>query len=160
MIIIRFIKHLINNYRYTKILEKVYKDENFIENLSKIFNVSFKKDWIGRIYAVFNPHVQNGIYDPNVYIYEYDSDDKLSNEIYIESYIMNTLNTIKHFIRANNLFDMLTYKLKRLDDYDNYLFIIQPITLDDYLKSLKRLVIFLIIMLIIAIILIFLYKFI
>ena len=42
---------------------------------------------------------------------------------------------------ANNLFDLLTYEIKKLDDYDNYLFVIKPITFDDCKKWTKIFVI-------------------
>ena len=50
---------------------------------------------------------------------------------------MTKLNLVKDFIMANNLFDLLTYEIKRIDDYDNYLFIIKPITFDDCKKWTK-----------------------
>ena len=131
-----FLKYLIINLKYTKILNGVYRDENLIDNLSKMFGVKFRKDWIGRIYAVFNPHVQNGIYDQNKQIYEYN-EEGLSDKAYVENYIMNQLNIAKRFISANNLFDLLTYEVRKIDDNDNYLFIMQPITLEDCLKWVK-----------------------
>ena len=136
MIIYRFIKYLILNIKYSKILNEVYKKENLIENLSALFKVQFKKDWIGRIYAVFNPHIQEGIFDINNQIYEYDAHG-LTNRAHVEAYIMNQLNIAKQFIMTNNLFDLLTYDIKQLDEYDNYLFVIKPITLDDCLKYAK-----------------------
>lgn len=156
MILYLFIKYLILNIKYTSILNKVYKNENFIQNLSKHFNVEFKKDWIGRIYAIFNPNIQDGIFDPNRQIYEYNNEG-LSRQAYIESYIIGQLSLIKQFIKANNLFDLLTYKLVKLDEYDNYLFIIQPITLQNCLKYSKILAYILGCLLIIGIILIFLF---
>ena len=137
MIIYKFLKYLILNIRYTKILKEVYKNENLIQNLSNLFGVNFKIDWIGRIYAVINPNIVNGVYDPNVQIFEY-SEDGLSNTLYIEKWIMERLNVAEKFIQANNLFDLLTYKIEKLDDYNNHLFIIQPITLEDCLTYLKR----------------------
>lgn len=114
----------------------MYKDEHLLENLSKLLGSEFRKDWVGRIYAVFNPHIQSGIFDPNNQIYEY-TENGLTNRPYVEAYIMNQLNIAKRFIHANNLFDMLTYQIKKIDDYDNYLFIMQPITLGDCLKYSK-----------------------
>ena len=128
--------------KYCKILNDVYKNENFLNNLSSLFKVQFKKDWVGRVYAVFNPHVQEGIFNPNNQIYEY-TERGLVNDAYVEAYILNQLNIAKQFIRANNLFDLLTYRLKKLDDNDNYLFIIEPITWDDCQKYSKRFVILL-----------------
>lgn len=136
MITYRFIKYLILNIKYSRILNEIYEKENLIDNLSSLFKVQFKKDWIGRIYAVFNPHIQDGIFDINNQIYEYDKHG-LSNRAHVEAYIMNQLNIAKGFIMANNLFDLLTYDIKQLDEYDNYLFIIKPITLDDCLKYTK-----------------------
>ena len=50
---------------------------------------------------------------------------------------MTKLNVAKNFIMANNLFDLLTYEIKRLDNYDNYLFIIKPITFNEFKKWTK-----------------------
>lgn len=136
-----FLKYLIENLKYTRVLNKVYKDENLLENLSKMFKVRFRKDWIGRVYAVFNPHTQDGMYDPNKQIYEYTSEG-LTDRAYVENYIISQLNVAQQFIKANNLFDLLTYEVKKLDDQDNYLFIMQPITLQDCLKWVKIYAIF------------------
>lgn len=137
MITYLFIKYLLLHIKYMKILNKVYKDENFIDNLSSLFKTPFRKDWVGRIYAIFNPYIQEGIFDQNNQIYEYD-ENGLSNKAYIEAYIMNQLTIVKQFIRANNLFDLLTYKIEKIDEYDNYLFIIQPITFEDCKTYTKR----------------------
>lgn len=150
MITYLFIKHLILHLRYTKILKKVYKDENLLDNLSSLFKIPFKMDWMGRVYAVFNPHIQDGVFNPNNQIYEYD-ENGLTNKAYVESYIMNQLNIAKRFIQASNLFDLLTYKIKKIDDFDNYLFIMQSITYEDFKTATKRFLwMFLIICLIIV----------
>lgn len=128
-----FIKYLLMHIKYCKILNKVYEDESILKNLSAMFKVDFKKDWVGRVYAVFNPHVQDGVFNPNNQIFEY-TEQGLVNDAYVESYILNQLNIARQFIRANNLFDLLTYKLKKLDENDNYLFIMQPITWEDCKK--------------------------
>lgn len=152
MIIYKFLKYLILNIRYTKILKEVYKNENLIQNLSNLFGVNFKIDWIGRIYAVINPNIVNGVYDPNTQIFEYN-ESGLSNTLYIEKWIMERLNVAEKFIQANNLFDLLTYKIEKLDDYNNHLFIIQPITLEDCLTYLKRFLLVYSVLIIICVIL-------
>ena len=93
-------------------------------------------DWVGRVYAVFNPNIIDDKLDLNTQIFEY-GDNGLTNAPYIEKYIMTKLNLIRDFIMANNLFDLLTYEIKKLDDYDNYLFVIKPITFDDCMKWTK-----------------------
>lgn len=136
MITYLFIKYLWAHIKYYKILNKVYKEENLLENLSALFNVSFKKDWVGRIYAVFNPYVKDGSFNPNIQIYEY-TENGLVNDAYIEYHILTQLNIAKQFIKANNLFDLLTYRIKSLDDNGNYLFIMEPITWADCKKYSK-----------------------
>ena len=137
MITYNFIKYLILNIKYTRILKRIYKDEQIPENLSKLFNTNFKIDWIGRMYTVINPNLIDGIYDASSQIFEYD-ERGLSNDAYIERFIMQKLSIASNYIKANNLFDLLTYEIKKLDEYDNYLFIIKPITLDDFVKNSKR----------------------
>lgn len=140
MILYRFIEYLILHIKYCKILNNVYKNENLLDNLSALFKVQFKKDWVGRVYAVFNPHIQEGVFNPNNQIYEY-TEQGLVNDAYVEAYILNQLNIAKQFIRANNLFDLLTYRLEKIDENDNYLFIMEPITWEDCRKYTKKFVI-------------------
>lgn len=136
MIIYRFFKYLILNIKYTKILNKIYKEENISQNLSLLFKSNFKQDWICRLYTVINPNLLGEDFDINTIIYEY-GEEGLNNKAFVERWIMTRLNIAQSFIQANNLFDLLTYDIKKLDDYDNYLFIIQPITLNDCLKYSK-----------------------
>ena len=151
MITYLFIKYFLLHLKYWRLLKNIYKEENLIDNLSKLFNVEFRIDWLGRIYAIFNPHIQNGMFEQNNQIYEY-TENGLTNESYVKSYIMSRLNIADRFIRANNLFDLLTYKLKKIDNYDNYLFIIQPITLDDCLTAVKRFLIMAFVIMILSVI--------
>ena len=129
------------HWKYSKLLKNIYKSENLIQNLTNLFGVQFKIDWIGRIYAIFNPNIHNGGFDQNSQIFEYN-ENGFDNRFLVEKRIMEMLSVASQFIRTKNLFDLLTYKIEKLDDYDNYLFIIQSITLDEYRKNLKKLVIF------------------
>jgi hypothetical protein len=136
MVFYSFIKNLLLNIKYTKILRKIYKDEGLLEKFSQLFGVEFKMDWVGRVYTVINPNIIDDKLDINTQIFEY-GDNGLTNEPYVEKYIMTKLNLVSDFIMANNLFDLLTYEIKKLDDYDNYLFVIKPITFDDCMKWTK-----------------------
>ena len=75
-------------------------------------------------------------FDINMIIYEYN-ENGLDNKEFVQRWIMTKLNIAQTFIQTNNLFDLLTYDIKKLDEYDNYLFIIEPITLNDCLKYSK-----------------------
>ena len=136
MVFYSFIKNLVLNIKYTRLLKKIYKDENLLHRFSELFGTEFRIDWVGRMYTVINPNVLNEKLDINTQIFEY-GENGLTNEPYIEKYIMTKLNIVKDFIMANNLFDLLTYEIKRIDDYDNYLFIIKPITFDECKKWTK-----------------------
>lgn len=136
MVLYYFIKYLWEHFKYIKLLNKIYKNENLLENLSKLFGSMFKKDWIGRVYTIINPYLIEDKIDYNTQIFEYN-ENGLDNTVYIESYIMAKLNIAKQFIRANNLFDLLSYKIDKIDENGNYLFIIQPITTFDFIKWSK-----------------------
>lgn len=144
MILFNFIKYFIIHIKYTLILSKIIKEENLLENLSKLLGTTLKKDWIGRIYTVINPNITNGVYDQTTQVFEY-GEGGLNNESYIERWIMQRLNIASEFIKINNLFDILTYNIKKLDNYDNYLFVLYPISLVNFKKYLKLLPISLII---------------
>ena len=138
MIIYNFFKYLLLNRKYSRLIKKTFKDENLIEGLSRIFKTNFKIDWIGRVYAVLNPNLdENGNYSPNTQIFEY-GEDGLNNERMVEQWVMERLTVISNFIQTNNLFELLTYSIKKLDKYDNYLFILEPVTLGDCMKWSKR----------------------
>ena len=150
MIIYNFFKALFTHLKYRKILKEVYKNENLLENLSKLFGTNFRIDWIGRIYTVINPNLTpDGKYDANAQIYEY-GEDGFRNDVYIERQIMHKLNIAKQYINTNGLFEIMTYKINKLDEWGNYLFIIQPISLLELLKKTKHLLILLLSLAVVA----------
>ena len=153
MFIYNFYKTITNHFKYTRILNKVYESEHLLNNLSELFGAKVKKDKIGRLYVVINPNIKNGKFETNDQIFEYN-DVGLDNSTYVEKWIMQRLNVAKSFIQANNLFDLLTYEIKKIDDYDNFLFIMMPITLPDVLKYMKKIFISLGVMTIISLILV------
>ena len=136
MIFYNFLKNLVLNIKYTRILKKIYKDEDLLNKFSQLFGVEFRIDWVGRVYTIINPNITNEKLNINTQIFEY-GEDGFTNRPYVEKYIMTRLNLIRDFIMANNMFDLLTYEIKRLDEYDNYLFVIKPITFDDCMKWTK-----------------------
>lgn len=136
MVIYSFIRNLLLNIKYTLLLRKIYDDEQLLKKFSELFGTEFRMDWVGRMYAVFNPNIANDMLDVNSQIFEYD-ETGLTNKPYIEKWIMTKLILVKDFIMANNLFDLLTYEIKKIDEYDNYLFVIKPITFDDCMKWSK-----------------------
>lgn len=140
MIIYRFFKYLILYIRYQRALNQAYQSENVVENLSATFGTTFRKDWIGRIYTIFNPNLKDGVFDPNNPIYAYN-ERGLNTDEFVKQYILTKLSVIDRFINAQNLFELVTYEIRRLDNYDNYLFIIKSLPTDDFIKYSKLMII-------------------
>lgn len=133
-------KKLFYYIKFTLILRQVIKNEEFVEKLSKTLGVQFKYDWIYRIYAVVNPLIENINSAGNSLVYS-------EGKPLVERWLMDNLNIIREIINTNNLFDILTYDIKRLDNDENYLIRIYPI----YFKETKRFLIVLSIVIILAI---------
>ena len=135
-------KNIYLHFKYNRILKRVYKDENILANMGNLFNSKIHVDWVGRIYTVINPNL-----DKDKQIYEI-LDDGIDNKEFIQHWVMERFIAMDHFIKANNLFDLLVYDIKQLDDYGNFLLVLEPITLKDCMSAIKKIGIFLIILII------------
>lgn len=129
MILYNFIKYLVLSIRYNNLLNRVYREERLLEGLTLMFGSEVKQDWIGRIYVVINPHIKNGKWDPESMVQELGNDE-VSRAVAMNM-IMGTLTTVQQFIKANNLFDLLTYEIRQISSNDDYLLIMEPITYPD-----------------------------
>lgn len=123
--------------RIQRVLNKIYVGENLIKNLSGLFGVECRKDWVGRLYMVVNPILQNIESDGNTLIYDQDDTQM------VEAWVMKNLELSRNFVLSNQLFDMLTYTIERLDDDDNYLVVFKNIAFDDFIKTCKRILVIL-----------------
>lgn len=122
----------IRNYFVVKhLLNKIYDNEKIEENLSRTFGVECKRDWVGRLYMVVNPILQNIEDGGNTIVY--NKDDKMM----IEMWVMKNLELIRNFVVNNSMFDLLTYSIERLDDDENYLIVFKNIYFDDIIKICK-----------------------
>lgn len=133
-----FIKDIIEHIKILKIIKAVIKEENLLENLSNLFSkgnykVNFKRDWIGRIYAVINPVVS----DPQSRIFEYDTNGTNINS-FVNKWVLEHMIAASNFVKNNGLFDILTYEIKQLDDDYNFLFILTPISWIDFKKGILK----------------------
>ncbi len=133
--ICKFISNLNKNIKYQRILNQAYEQDQIIAKLSTMIGAQFYKDWIGRLYAVVNPAIKDGKFDQSQ-IFEYTEQGYDTTE-HMQQWIVERLTMMEGFIQTNNLFDVLSYKLEKLDDNGNYLFIIFPVTLPPVLKYAK-----------------------
>lgn len=131
----RFIKGYFENRKYQKILDEAYEQDQLIAKLSSLFGVQFRRDWIGRLYAVLNPAIRDGKFD-NTQAFEYAEGGYDTTE-HAKQWIVERTIMMERFIQTNNLFDALVFDVKKLDDNGNYLFIIMPSTLPEVLMNIK-----------------------
>lgn len=135
MKIYRFIKGYFQNRKYQKILNKVYDEDQIIAKLSFALGSQFRRDWIGRLYTVINPAIKDGKYD-YTQIYEYTQEGYDTTE-HAQQWIMERMAAIQTVIQTNNLFDVLSFTIKKLDDEGNYLFVVYPVTLPELFATWK-----------------------
>lgn len=136
MFICKFFWLLIKNWKLQRILNRVYEDDKIIEKMSYALGAQFRRDWIGRLYVVLNPWLKDGKLSPEM-ILEYNDKGDLDDKMYMEQWVMTRLNIISSFIQANNLFDLLVYRIDELRD-NNYLLVVQPYTLERVLSTGKK----------------------
>ena len=122
---------IINYFKIKKLLLKIYDGEKIEKNLSKIFGVECKRDWVGRLYMVVNPILQNIEDGGNTLIF-----DKNDN-VLIEGWVMKNLELIRNFVVNNSMFDLLTYSIEKIDDDNNYLIVFKNIYFDDMMRIVK-----------------------
>ena len=122
---------IINYIRVQRLLNKIYDNEKIESNLSRIFGVPCKRDWVGRIYMLINPILQNIESDGNEMVY-----DKNDNMM-IEAWVMKNLEMIRHFIVNNSMFDLLTYSITKYDDDENYLVVFKNIYFDSVVRIVR-----------------------
>lgn len=112
------------------------QSENLVYNLSNLYQSEFKEDWVGRWYTVLNPLVRE-MKSIDGIPFEY-TENGTTNRAYIEKWCMDRLFAASNFIKSKELLDVMTYRLERLDNNENYLFVLQPILFDDLKITAKR----------------------
>lgn len=140
-------KNIYLHIKYYFLLKKVYKNEDILRKMSELLQTNVRIDWVGRIYMVLNPNTIK----QSEKVYEL-LDGKLDDSAFIEKWVMERLIVMEKFIKANNLFDLLTFNIKRIDEYNNFLFILEPITFKEFKKSVKWLNFLIILIILISII--------
>ena len=134
MFLYKFFRKLFQHLKYQRIIKEAYEREQLIAKISLLLGVQFKLDWVNRLYAVVNPNIKDGKYNPEQ-IYEFDFDGNPYNNEWVTKWVMERMGILRNFLQTANLFDVLEYKIKDLGNL-NYLIIFQPITLTFLLKSI------------------------
>ena len=135
MFLYKFFRKLFQHLKYQRIIKEAYEREQLIAKISLLLGVQFKLDWINRLYAVVNPNIKDGKYNPEQ-IYEFDFEGNPYNNEWVTKWVMERMGVLRNFLQTANLFDVLEYKIKDLGNL-NYLIVFQPITLTFLLKSIR-----------------------
>lgn len=141
-------KTIQNFYKTTKIINDECKNNELLDKLSATFDLKFKKDKIGRIYSVINPIIKNINNNGNTLIFTSTTEDAISQ------FLLRNLNMLTKFVGDNYLLDVLTYKIDKIDDDDNYLIVLESIYLKPTIKIFKT-ILYILLSLILVISLIF-----
>lgn len=136
-------KTIVEYIKVKKIVDKIVNNESLLDNLSKLFTsknnnyeITFKKDWLSRIYAIINPVVS----DPDSRIFEYDvKGTNISS--FVRKWVMEHMIVAESFIRNKVLFEVLTYDIKQVDENYNFLLVFSPLGCEDFIKAIKKLAI-------------------
>lgn len=152
------ITNAINFFKYKRLINNIIKQENLLENFSSVFSsdiyrVKFKTDWIGRIYAVVNP----SIISQEERIFEFDANGT-NIDSFVHKWMIEHMIAADNFVKNHGIFDILSYKIEKLDENYNYLIVFTNIAWFDFWKSLKRFMVIspIVLALIIAALIIFL----
>lgn len=124
-------KTIYNYIKIQKLLNKIYDGEKIEKNLTKTFGVECKRDWVGRLYMVVNPILQNIEDGGNTLVLD------RNEKVMIEGWVMKNLELIRNFIINNSMFDLLAYSIDKIDDDDNYLIVFKNIYFDDIKRIFK-----------------------
>jgi len=123
-----------------KLLSDTLYGKAFNLVLKKYLKANFKKDWIGRLYGVVNPNLdENGKYDFNSVIIEIDGDNTNNND-YVKNWIHRQFRLIEVLFKLENLYDYIGIELKHVGpvQFDNYLVVIDIISRKIWVESLKK----------------------
>ena len=152
--IIKTIKSLHNYFKdYDYIADTFYSDA-FKIVLKEYLNVEIRKDWIGRLYGVINPNInEDGKFDFTKTIIEFD-DDNTNNQEYVKHWTHKQLYIIGEVFKIENLYHFINLEFKHVGpkNADNYLLIFDIVSRKEFTKNLKEMLLHASIYVVIAII--------
>lgn len=140
----KFVRVLTDWYHYRKDCDYVgdiVHSDDFKRVLSKYLFTNIKEDWIGRLYCVVNPNINEyGQFDISRVVIEFD-DYTTHNDEYVKTFIYKQLSLVRDLFRLHNLYDYLNLDLKRVGPLseDNFLVVISLVSLNKLLKDLNSL---------------------
>lgn len=125
--------------RYGDIGDTLYSDE-FNLVLKRYLNKSFKKDWIGRLYAIINPNIDiNGKMNLSNSIIEIN-DEMTNNDEYVKAWMYKQMHTLTNVFNIQSLGDYIdaTVEHKGPASEDNFLVVFDLVSRKAFASAFKR----------------------
>ena len=125
---------------YEFISDTLYSDA-FKLVLKEYLNVDIRKDWLGRLYGVINPNInENGQFDFTKTIIEIDDENTNNNE-YIKHWTYKQLTLIGQVFKIENLYHFIDLEFKHVGPKfaDNYLLIFDIVSRKQFVSNFKQL---------------------
>lgn len=136
--------NMVSDYIYFKRDKKIVSDtlygDAFKVVIRKYLKTTLKKDWIGRLYGVVNPNLdENGKYDFNSVIIEIDGDNTNNNE-YVKNWVYRQMQLIASLFKIEKLYDYIDIDFKHVgpENQDNYLIIFDIVSRQSFVDSVKK----------------------
>ena len=135
---------LISNYhQYRKdirlIGDTLYSDA-FKLVLKRYLKTDVRKDWLGRLYGVVNPTInENGQFDINSMIIEIDGENTNNNE-YVKHWVYKQMRLISDLFKIEKLYDYINIDFSHVgpDNLDNYLIVFDIVSRQVAAESAKK----------------------
>ena len=131
------LRDYLKDYEYVS--DSFYSDA-FKTVIKEYLNVDIKKDWIGRLYGIANPNMNdNGKFDITRTIIELDGDNT-NNEEYVKYWVHKQLHMIGEVFKIENLYHYINLEFKHVGpiEGDNYLLIFDIVSRKEFAKNLKE----------------------
>lgn len=134
------IQSLINYVKDYEYISDTLYSEAFKIVLKEYLNVNIKKDWIGRLYGIINPNInEEGKFDITKTIIELDEDNTNNNE-FVKHWTYKQLNIIGQVFKIENLYHFIDLEFKPVGPKgaDNYLLVFDIVSRKEFIKNLKK----------------------
>lgn len=123
-------------------IKDTFYSDKFAYVLSQYLKVNFRKDWIGRLYAVVNPAIDiNGNIDFSSQIIEF-TESGMSTDNYVKSWVLKQMSLIKSVFNLNQsgFFDYISAEFRHVgpENGDNWLVIFDLVDRKIFVSSIYK----------------------
>jgi hypothetical protein len=150
-------------YTYTYIKDKHYISDTLYSKqfkfvLDQYLHTDIKTDWLGRLYCIINPAIDNnGDFNISNMIIELDGDNTNNNE-HIKQWTYKQMKLIAHLFKIEKLYDYINIEFTHVgpENMDNYLLVFDIVSRkqmsNSYKKFIKHLFVYIILFFIVVLI--------